>query len=283
MTRQFRPGRLRIFLIFLTAMQALAGSAQQISKTEYFIDTDPGFGNGVAVPLTPAADLTNISFNVPVTGLTPGFHTLFVRSQDELGHWSHTPAKGFYKNGTGPEIADPASILAGEYFVDIDPGFGSGTPLSLTPGTDISSLLFSLDLGSVSRGSHQLFVRFKDSRGNWGQTTARSFFHDQLQTSDTTRALLVAGEYFFDIDPGFGKGIRIPVNGSQDDALSLSADINGLSPGFHQLFVRFLDSKNNWSLASARSVFREDTDGSVRWYKGNILWIQTPGLEQEQP
>jgi subtilase family serine protease len=149
-------------------------------------------------------------------------------------------------------------VVQGEYFVDTDPGFGAGTALTIAPGMDISSLMFSLDLGPVNPGAHQLFVRFKDSRGNWGQTNVRAFYNDGLQTSDTSRAALLAGEYFIDNDPGFGKGTVIPVEASStEDEVSFSVDISTLTAGFHRISTRFQDIRGSWGLSSSRMFYKE--------------------------
>ncbi|MCE3295086.1 MAG: hypothetical protein K0R65_800, partial [Crocinitomicaceae bacterium] len=74
---------------------------------------------------------------------------------------------------------------------------------------------------------------------------------------------IVAGEYFFDTDPGIGNGQAISVTQGDSVSLSLSISAAGLSAGFHNLFVRFKDSRNVWSL-----------------YDGRIIYIQ-PEIEEE--
>lgn len=75
-----------------------SGSAiANITKVEYFIDTDPGFGNGTDIPVTQALNINNqtYSFTKPST-LTEGNHNLFVRAQDANGTWSITNTISFY-------------------------------------------------------------------------------------------------------------------------------------------------------------------------------------------
>ena len=45
---------------------------------EYYFDTDPGFGNGISVPLT-AGTVTNTTFDIDVSGLSPGYHKVYFR------------------------------------------------------------------------------------------------------------------------------------------------------------------------------------------------------------
>lgn len=60
----------------------------RIVAAEYFIDTDPGLGNGTPIPInSPSHDLTvNTAITPPV--LSAGTHYLFVRTQDISGSWS---------------------------------------------------------------------------------------------------------------------------------------------------------------------------------------------------
>lgn len=64
-----------------------------VSALEYFIDTDPGFGNGVIVPVTPTTDLSNYNLTVAVPGLADGAHSLWVRA---MRPYSHSMVKTFY-------------------------------------------------------------------------------------------------------------------------------------------------------------------------------------------
>lgn len=73
---------------------------QVFSHLEYFIDTDPGIGNGTALPLTAATNLDGFSINLPVGSLASGTHTLYLRSN--AGLWSHTAYADFSVDGVLP-------------------------------------------------------------------------------------------------------------------------------------------------------------------------------------
>lgn len=61
----------------------------KITQVEYFIDDDPGVGNAVQVPLSPAANSEcELAFNVNMDELPVGNHQLCVRAKDNLGKWS---------------------------------------------------------------------------------------------------------------------------------------------------------------------------------------------------
>ena len=52
-----------------------------ITSVEYFIDTDPGFGNAVPIALNPAPALTDFIMPANISGLSVGNHKLFIRSR----------------------------------------------------------------------------------------------------------------------------------------------------------------------------------------------------------
>jgi len=71
-------------------------SAQQIQRIEYFIDDDPGQGNGVPIdPLDGVLDSKLEEFRIDgldVSGLSLGWHILNIRSQDTFSNWGgHFP------------------------------------------------------------------------------------------------------------------------------------------------------------------------------------------------
>ena len=52
-----------------------------IVNAEYFIDTDPGTGLGINIPVTPASNIDNLVFLVDMTTFTAGNHLLFLRAK----------------------------------------------------------------------------------------------------------------------------------------------------------------------------------------------------------
>lgn len=153
-----------------------AGNAD-IVEVEYFIDTDPGFGSGTSVPVTPSSTISDLTFAVDLTSVSSGFHTLYVRAKDSQGAWSLTNISQFYTDGLPAELSD---IVRVEYFIDTDPGFGLGTPLSITNGEDVTAD-FSIDLTGTPDGVHTLYVRAEDSNGNWSITNMSNFILCQPQ------------------------------------------------------------------------------------------------------
>jgi len=173
---------------------------------------------------------------------------------------------------------DPApsplpNITAIEWFIDKDPGFGKGVPLSLTTFPDLVNLTPHLDLTGISKGVHRLFVRSKDQQGNWSLTMAGTFenLHPAYDAMPNAAAPISQLEVFFDHDPGFGKGKLIPVTTATDVAnLPLTLGIDTLLKGPHQLFVRV--AGNPPSLSSIAG-FSNDVPLPLTWlyFTGKIV------------
>ena len=65
------------------------GTLDNITRWEYFIDTDPGFGNAVPVSFNPATDISDFIAQVNISGLSVGNHQFYVRSRTN-NNWSIT-------------------------------------------------------------------------------------------------------------------------------------------------------------------------------------------------
>ncbi len=71
-------------MVFLRPWEAVP--EVEIVRLEYFIDSDPGFGNGTIVEVTPGA---SVSVDLPITvgPIEHGNHCLYVRAQNSEGAW----------------------------------------------------------------------------------------------------------------------------------------------------------------------------------------------------
>ena len=144
---------------------------QNITSAEYFIDSDPGFGNGTPIPVTAAPEVT-INYAVDLSTINDGFHVLYFRSKDDSGLWSIAFAKPFYKQSP---IQISPDIVSMEYFIDNDPGNGNGENISITIGQNVTTD-FAADLTSVEDGFHILYVRGKDTNGRWSISYSKPFY-----------------------------------------------------------------------------------------------------------
>jgi len=229
-----------LILIGILAGSWLA-SAQQLNRVEYFWDTDPGLGSGTALSVT-TADSISGTFVVPTIGLTPGIHTLYVRSRQTNGSWSVFSKRAVH-------IQQPLyPIAAAEYFYDTDPGFGNGTPITITPGDSIS-LTQNFPTTGLQPGIHTLYVRVRTSLHEWSVFSKRL-----VHITEPDAGAVIAAEYFVDTDPGHGNGTAITITAG--DSIDLIPAINtaSLAPGIHTVYVRVKTANGAWSVFSKRAI-----------------------------
>ena len=235
--------------------------AQNITRAEYFIDDDPGFGNGVTVPITAGTDIA-ANFSINVSTLSDGFHSLHVRVQDSDGNWSLIQKEVFFDIAGGfyDDLPGGGNIVVLEYFIDDDPGFGNGTSIAVSAGKDVNAT-FNVDVSSLSDGFHSLHVRALDSQGEWSLIQKEVFFqglegyYDDLPGGGN----IVALEYFIDDDPGFGNGTSIPITSGQDVSKTTTVSVLGIAPGDHVLYVRARDSQGEWSLIQFEPFTKDES------------------------
>lgn len=219
---------------------------------EYFFDNDPGFGNGSII------NNTNLNqpfeFLIDIEDLDPGFHRFYIRIKDE-GKWSHTISKGIYVFESNILLAD---IVEAEYFIDTDPGFGNGSKLPLQQLN--SNYIFEdlIDTKDLAIGQHLLYIRSKNSLGQWSPTQITSFLacginpptanFDYILNGNTVTILdsaLHANEYMYEFGDGEQSDISIPrheyseagvydicqtvTNGCSSDKICKQAQVLGLS------------------------------------------------------
>lgn len=136
-----------------------------LSAAEYFIDSDPGIGNGIAIPLSQDT-VMQTTFLANLTGLSSGVHQLYVRTKDESGRWSLNNVRLFDNSSIVPyrQAPVPASpVNSIEYYIDNDPGFGMGTPVPFTASNDIVGLNVDIDISGLSEGSHVVYFRSRET------------------------------------------------------------------------------------------------------------------------
>ena len=219
-------------------------SAQdKITAAEYYIDSDPGEGNGTAISIT-SADIQNFLSTIPTNGLSAGIHHLYIRVKDGKGSWSVPALRTFFIT----ENHTIVQISAAEYFIDQDPGYGNGNAISITSG-DLVDNDFTIPTTGLSIGLHHLYIRVKDQNSQWS-TALRTMFYVTDSNKD-----IVAAEYFYDNDPGFGNGNSINITqGSVIDMSSVFSS-NSLSQGIHHVYIRLKDENGKWSLSSLSTVY----------------------------
>lgn len=228
-----------------------------ITSAEYFVDVDPGQGKGTVIS-TGTADTTiiiNQAISLTSLGLTSGYHNLFIRVENANGQWSLYSGRNFYIQ---PSVTIPSSpsIVSAEYFVDIDPGQGKGTPITTgTADTILINQSIAVNSLGLSSGNHNLFIRTENANGSWSLYAGRNFFITPAIIPIPPASPIVAAEYFFDTDPGQGKGKSIAVTKADSINITNNLSLTGLITGYHNLFIRTQDSTGSWSLYSGRNFY----------------------------
>lgn len=222
-----------------------------LAAMEYFFDTDPGQGAGIPIPVGSPSDTFDITLNIPVSGLSEGFHNLYVRAKNQANQWSLVDSRMFY-------LVDPIvqtyRLVRYEYFFDTDPGTGNAVSLTANPSlTDTLDESYVIPINSLSLGFHNLYVRAIDENGRWSMVESRMFY---INSSTIPQIEITGLEYFFDQDPGQGLGTAIPVPSTADTQdVNIVVPINGLSLGFHNLYVRARNEDGNWSMVDSRMFY----------------------------
>ncbi|MCD4695550.1 MAG: hypothetical protein K8S16_04845 [Bacteroidales bacterium] len=243
-----------LLLTIMLWQTELFAQTPDITTIEYFLDSNPGFGNGTSVPFT-ADSIIDENFSIDLSTTSLGFHKLFIRVKDTDGSWSLTDMRDIFKIRQPDSPPPTKDIVAFEYFFDTDPGFGNGTSLSVTSGLDIDED-YVIDITLLSLGFHEILFRIKDSDGIWSLTDKRDIFKMRQPDSPPPTKDVVAFEYFFDTDPGFGNGTSLPVTSGLDIDEDYVIDITSLSLGFHEILFRVQDSDGIWSLTDKRDIFK---------------------------
>lgn len=236
-------------------------TGQEIRNAEYFFDNDPGVGKGKTITaLTTSADSVDINTTVSTTGLASGFHNFFVRVQNASGKWSLYAGRNFFLY-PNTQVAS-AQIDDAEYFFDNDPGLGKGTAVSVGTPADSVDISSNVSTAGLLTGFHSLFVRVKNDSGTWSLYTGRNFY--LYPNTQVATAPINAAEYFFDTDPGLGKGTIVSVGTPADSVdVNTSASIAALTPGFHNFIVRVKNDSNTWSLYAGRTIYIDANASSV--------------------
>jgi hypothetical protein len=247
----------RLFLLMAVICFACFTKAQTIIAAEYFINSDPGAGNGIPVGVS-SGDTAIFTASIPTTAFPNGFHTIAIRTKNAAGQWGLYESRGIYISAAS---ANMANITAAEFYIDADPGVGNGT--NITPITSGSTVNFTASVSTVSlaQGFHTIAIRTKDASGIWGLFESRGFY---ISAATGNSADITAAEYFTDADPGVGNGISItPISNGSTVNFTATVPTAALTSGFHFLAIRTKDVNGNWGLFENRGFYISSATGNA--------------------
>lgn len=232
---------------------------QNIIAAETFIDTDPGIGMATNVPVTAGLNISNAAATINLTGLSNGFHRLFLRTKNAAGIWAITESKDFLYDFNPVYTNNPAAqnIVAAEYFIDTDPGFGEGTSITITPALELNNAAVTVNTNGLSNGVHRLYIRTKNAEGKWSLSNVKDFIVDfDFAYPPVPAALqnIIAAEYFINTDPGPGNGTPITITAATNIAdIDVAVNTSSLSPATtNHLFIRTKNALGHWSIANEK-------------------------------
>jgi hypothetical protein len=171
-------------------------SIPNITAMEYFIDADPGYGLATSVAVTAGSPMSqNFTVALPNT-VTDGFHFLSVRAKDANNKWSVVAVRPFYKEST--VSSSIPNIVAMEYFIDSDPGYGAGTAVAMSPGSPVT-VNFTAALTSLGLGTHKISIRAKYINNKWSVVGIKDFIVSNLFTLVGTVPTAYCKNTFFSV------------------------------------------------------------------------------------
>ena len=244
-----------LFFCFIICGQ-LKVLGQNIERIEYFFNTDPGFGNGIALSgLVPSANISNLSTNLNLTSANKGFNTVYIRAKDANGNWSITNSIPFLK----AFLSVPSNLSRLEYFINSDPGFGNGTSISMSSQPNVN-LPLVLNVSNTPNGINNVFIRALDVNGVWSITNHYSFIKANLNIPSP----IVKVEYFVNNDPGFGQASSLSLpTASNINNQAVNLDISTAPNGVNNVYVRAKDSTGTWSITNSISFIKVSATGNV--------------------
>ncbi len=235
-----------LLLLLKAFMLTMPLYAQKIVGVEYFFNTDPGAGKGIALAVN-SGDSVLLSESVSLNGLKSGIHYVYVRSLTDQGIWSPVAAEMFYLAKVNS--FESAYIVAAEYFFDKDNGEGTGSPINADFSNN-AEVQIMIPVEGLSEGFHQLYIRVQKSDGVWSAVEQR-----QIYVMKSSASKITAAEYYFNTDPGQGNGSALTVNAGDSVHIVAEISIPFSNPGIQYLYIRTRNEEGHWSQVASKQLY----------------------------
>lgn len=262
-------------------MLVLIGSGVLFSGTvaelEYYFDSDPGLGQGTPLYSRNTVDLNPL---ISTAALDHGFHRIYIRAKNSVGQWGLPQRANFYIPHPSPQILPPhGSVAQIEYFFDADPGQGLATQVYTRNNVDINQLISS---AAVDPGFHRIYVRAKNSSGQWGLPQNHSFYIPQAVEPSEPYQNITQIEYFVGTDPGFGNGVVVSVTPGSSLSLNIPSDMSAVEDGLQTLYLRAKTASGVWGFP-AKVLFSNGVPASlsINIVDGSVFitWEELYGID----
>lgn len=215
----------------------------KISRVEWYVDTDPGYGSAKKVSVTSGTDISDKTVKLNPADYAPGVHLFCIRAKDAKGAWSLDNKWLFIIQ---PQQTAVPKVNYAEWYVDTDPGYGGAKKINIGSGTEISNKSVNLNPADYTPGVHLFCIRARDAKGAWSLDNKWLFIIQKLAAATP---VLKEVEFYIDKDPGYGKGTPIAFNNTKDiKNFQLPVNVSALKAGDHVLYIRSRDANDAWSL-----------------------------------
>jgi hypothetical protein len=288
---------------------AFADALSNVKAGEGFIDTVGADGTGI--PFVPSDGSWNsLSENgyvdIPLTtigALSDGNHTIYVHGKDAAGNWGASSTTILVIDKTAPTISSatliPSTIAVGAASVTLNvTANDAGTGLnggqywidgSATPPANpmaFNGTSATIDTSALAGGTHTVYVRMKDTVGNWSAVSNATLY--VVQAVNDARTITANGSATQTSDANAGAGVltndepvgvagraasltSVPVrtsgNGSGTIALSCPASLGtSATPsvggqtictnGAYRVTLNGVGNNNNQRTSSKRGTFQ---------------------------
>jgi hypothetical protein len=209
--------------------------AQKVKGYEYWIDDN--MPEKVYSSITPVS-VFHLQTNLPLTGVSFGFHVLNLRFHSSTNLWSSV-LQQFFTKITAPNGVDK-KIVSYEFWIDDD--YASRTIQNITPSS-VYHMMDPLNLANVSDGFHVLNLRYKDNDNVWSSVLQQFFTKSPASVGNDKK--IVSFEYWVDNDYT-SRTIQNVTPSSVYHMMDL-INLTSITSGFHILNLRFKDNTDSWS------------------------------------
>jgi len=212
-------------------------STVDISGVEYWFDDD--FSNRVVAPSNEYTFLELYKL-MSTSNLDAGLHTVHIRFKDTNGKYSSVISQPFEK--TEGVAYKEKTLIAYQYWFDDDYATRV-TEVANIPFSSTLDLMEHIDVSDLSKGLHEIHIRFVDNTLKWSNVVSK-LFH-KLPELNGEQNKVKKYRYWFDQKDDFTTIDIVNTNASIE--LLEDFDVKGLEEGEHLFHIQFQDTYDQWS------------------------------------
>ncbi len=101
------------YTFYIPLITEPSGPYKNITHIEYWLDNDPGFGNGTVVGIAPGSSV-NLNLPIDMSDIEHGNHTLYLRAKTSSGAWGF-PVSALFSDGVPAHLT--INIVDGSLFI----------------------------------------------------------------------------------------------------------------------------------------------------------------------